>query len=268
MQLVDSHAHLEARAFDADREETIARAVAAGVGAIVTCGADLASSEAAADLAATHDVVWAAVGIHPHEARQVWGNAAAVDEAHIARLARLAARPRVVAVGEIGLDYYYDLSPREAQRAVLARQLALAGELGLPVILHNRESDADLRAIVDRAMGDGAVTTPLRGVLHCFMADGVMADWALARGLYLGVAGPVTFKNADALRAVLRDVPPDRLLIETDSPYLAPHPWRGRRNEPAYVAHVAEKLADVLGIAPDDLARRTRENAHRLFGLR
>lgn len=267
MQLVDSHAHLDGRAYDEDREATIDRAVAAGVAAIVTCGGDLTSSAAAVALAASHGTLWAAVGVHPHEARHVWtaDPAERVDEAAIAQLARLAGRPRVVAIGEIGLDYHYDLSPREAQRAVLARQLALAVELEMPVILHSRESDADLRAIVDRAIA--AAAGPLRGVLHCFLSDREMAAWALERGLYLGVAGPITFKNAEGLRAVVRDVPLDRLLIETDSPYLAPHPRRGRRNEPAYVAHVAEGLAGVLGIAPEELARRTHDNAFRLFGL-
>jgi len=146
------------------------------------------------------------------------------------------------------------------QGAVLERQLALAVELGMPVILHNRDSDDDLRAICDGA-------GPMRGVWHCFLGSGEMAAWALARGLYLGVAGPVTFKRSDILREVVRDVPLDRLLIETDSPYLAPHPLRGRRNEPAYVVHVLEGLANALGIAPEEVAQRTYDNAHRLFGL-
>jgi TatD DNase family protein len=274
MPLVDSHAHLEAPAFDADREAVIRRAAEVGVEAIVTCGSDLATSEAAVALAGSHAMLWAAVGIHPHEAHQAWADAAEgkegaarVDEAVIARIGEMAHRPRVVAIGEIGLDYhaectsFRDFSPRRVQRAVLERQLALAAELGMPVILHNRESDDDLRAIVDGA-------GPLRGVLHCFLAGGEMADWALARGLYIGVAGPITFKRSYILREVVRDVPLDRLLIETDSPYLAPHPLRGRRNEPAYVAHVAEGLARALGIAPEEVARRTRDNAHHLFGLR
>lgn len=267
MRLVDSHAHLESPRFDADREAVIRRAAEAGVEAVITCGADLASSEAAVSLADAHPTLWAAVGIHPHEARRAYGEAtggddgpAPIDEALIGRIARLAGHPRVVAIGEIGLDYHYGLSPRRAQRAVLQRQLALAAELGMPVILHNRESDDDLRAIVDGA-------EPLRGVLHCFLAGREMAEWALARGLYIGVAGPITFKRSDELRELMRDVPLERLLIETDSPYLAPHPLRGRRNEPAYVAHVAEGLAGALGIAPEVVARRTRDNARRLFGM-
>ena len=269
MRLIDSHAHLESPRFDADRDAVIARAAAAGVEAIVTCGADLASSEAAIALAEAHPALWAAVGIHPHEARHAWvegdGGGGRVDEAAMGRLRQLARHPRVVAIGEIGLDYHYDFSPRPVQRAVLERQLALAAELGMPVILHNRESDEDLRSVVDGSVGDGAGS--LRGVLHCFLAGGDMAAWALARGLYLGVAGPVTFRWADDLREVLRDVPLDRLLIETDSPYLAPVPRRGRRNEPAYVAHVAEGLAAVLGAAPEEVAERTGANARRLLGL-
>ena len=265
MCLVDSHAHLEADAFEADRQAVIDRAAEAGVEAIVTCGADLSSSEAAVALAESQAIVWAAVGVHPHEARRAWVSGAdessgCIDEAVIASIAALARHSRVVAIGEIGLDYYYDLSPRPVQQAVLERQLALAAEQGLPVILHSRESDDDLRAIVDAA-------GPISGVWHCFLASGEMAAWALARGLYIGVAGPVTFRRADDLRQVLRGVPLDRLLTETDSPYLAPHPRRGRRNEPAYVAYVVEGLAHALEIAPEKVARQTRANTYRLLGM-
>lgn len=272
MRLIDSHAHLESSRFDDDRDAVIARAAEAGVEAIVTCGADLASSAAAVALAEAHPTLWAAVGIHPHEARHAWieteGDERRVDAATLDRLRALARRdtalhPRVVAIGEIGLDYHYDFSPRPVQRAVLERQLALAAELAMPVILHSRDADEDMRAICDGAVGGGA----LRGVLHCFLSDGAMAAWALARGLYIGVAGPITFQRSATLREVVRDVPIDRLLIETDSPYLAPVPLRGRRNEPAYVAHVAEGLAAALGLTPEEVARRTSDNARRLFGL-
>ena len=154
---------------------------------------------------------------------------------------------------------YTELTP--VQRAVLARQLELAHALGLPVILHNRQSDQDLQQIVDAAPG------PLRGVLHCFLANQPMADWALARGLYIGVAGPITFKNVRHLPEIVRRVPLDRLLIETDCPYLAPHPKRGQRNEPAYVRYVAEGLAAVLGLSPNEMAGRATENACRLLGI-
>ena len=265
MRLIDSHAHLDSSRFDADRDAVIARAAEAGVEAILSCGADLASSEAAVALAEAQPTLWAAVGIHPHEARHAWvegeDGGGRVDEAAMDRLRTLARHPRVVAVGEIGLDYHYDFSPRPVQRAILERQLALAVELGMPVILHNRESDEHLRAIVDAFVGGDAGR--LRGVLHCFLAGREMAEWALARGLHIGVAGPITFRRADALREVVRDVPLDRLLIETDCPYLAPIPFRGRRNEP----HVAEGLAAALGAAPADVAWRTGANARRLFGL-
>ena len=177
------------------------------------------------------------------------------------RLAELASRPEVVAIGEIGLDYHYDFSPRSAQRAVLERQLALACDLDLPVILHNRESDEDLRRLVD------AAPSALRGVLHCFLADEAMAEWAISRGLNIGIAGPITFANASHLSVVVRQVPLGRLLIETDCPYLAPNPKRGRRNEPAYVRYVAEKLAEMLGVSLAEIARRTADNACCLFGV-
>jgi TatD DNase family protein len=179
----------------------------------------------------------------------------------MARLGALAQIPGAVAIGEIGLDYHYDFAPRPVQRLVLERQLRLACALDLPVILHNRESDADLRAIIEAAP-DG-----LRGVLHCFLADAALAEWALARGLYLGVAGPITFRNAPGLAEIIRRVPLERLLIETDCPYLAPEPQRGRRNEPAYVAHVAERLAQVLGVSSERVAQQTDANARDLLRL-
>ena len=190
------------------------------------------------------------------------GRSLLLDETIFARLAQLAQQPGVVAIGEIGLDYHYNFSPPDVQRAVLARQLELAHELGLPVILHNRESDQDLRQIVD------AAPAPLRGVLHCFLADQAMADWALARGLYMGVAGPITFKNVRHLPEIIRRVPFDRLLIETDCPYLAPHPKRGRRNEPAYVRYVAEGLARVLSLSPEEVAERSTGKRLPPFGDR
>lgn len=262
MALFDSHAHLEAAQFDADREEVFVRAREAGVTRILTCGTDLATSRAAIALAAGHAGVWASAGIHPHSASDaVSGDDSAVDEDVMAALAALARTQRVVALGEIGLDYHYDFSPRPAQRAVLARQLALAAELGLPVILHSRESDDDLRRIVE----DGPAG--LRGVLHCFLSEPELAAWALERGLYLGVAGPITFKNVRQLPGVVRAAPLERLLVETDSPYMAPHPLRGRRNEPAFVVHVAARLAEVLDLAPETVAAQTTANALCLFGI-
>ncbi len=261
MPYCDSHCHLTAPQFDADREEVIARAQGAGVACLVSCGSDLASSAAEADLTAQHEGLYAAVGIHGHQASSALRPDGTLDERAFRRLADLARRPGVVAIGEIGLDYHYDFSPRDAQRAVLAHQLALAAEVRLPVILHNRESDEDLVRVFE------AGPAGIRGVLHCFLADRPLADWAVARGLYIGVAGPITFRNARTLPDVIRSVPPERLLIETDSPYLSPHPLRGRRNEPAHVVHVARRLAEVLGQPPERIAEQTAENARRLFGM-
>lgn len=261
----DSHAHLESPRFDGDRSEAMARARAAHVTRILTCGSDLATSQAAVGLAAAWEGVYAAVGIHGHRAESGVSGPGAVgawrlDEEAFDTLRTLAAQPKVVALGELGLDYHYDLSPRDVQRAVLARQLALAAKVQLPVVLHNRESDADLRAIFEDA------APGLRGVLHCFLADQALADWALARGLYLGVAGPITFANVRHLPEIIRQAPRDRVLIETDCPYLAPHPKRGRRNEPAFVVHVAERLAELWGLTPQEVGALTAQNASRLFG--
>ncbi|NLG48665.1 MAG: TatD family hydrolase [Chloroflexi bacterium] len=269
MQLFDSHCHLDSPRFAEDREGVIARAKAAGVTRMLTCGGDLPTSQEDWQLARAHPGVYAAVGVHPHEARSLLpadapdagddDRAIALDRRALTELTELAAQPQVVAWGEIGLDYHYNFSPPAVQRAAFRRQLQLARELDLPVVIHSRESDEDVRRLVDEAAPD------LRGVLHCFLSDQTMAEWALGRGLYLGIAGPITFKNVRHLADIARQVPPDRLLIETDAPYLAPHPRRGQRNEPAFVAHVAEKLADVLGLPVDVVAQRTTENACRLF---
>jgi len=257
--LFDSHAHLESPRFEADRTEVIARAARAGVTRILTCGSDLETSAQDVALAQQYPGLYVAVGIHGHRASTVGAWHAMPLQVDVwARLAELAAQPGVVAIGEIGLDYHYNFSPPDIQRAVLAQQLRLAHDLDLPVILHNRESDADLRALVDDA-------PPVRGVLHCFLADAALARWALDKGLYLGVAGPITFPNVRHLAPILREAPLDRLLVETDCPYLAPQPVRGPRNEPAFVRHVAEQLAEVLDLPLEELARRTAENACRLL---
>lgn len=264
MRLFDSHTHLQSSRFDGDREDVIARAQDAGVAAMVTCGSDLAKSKEALALAQEHEGVWAAVGVHAHAARSMAlgeGTEGRLDEAAFARLAAMAGEPEVVAIGEIGLDYHYDFSPRETQRAVLGRFLELANEVNLPVILHNRESDADMRCVFDNAPAG------MRGVLHCFLADAEMADWAVERDLYVGVAGPITFESVSHLPEIVGRVPSGRLLLETDCPYLAPVPKRGHRNEPAYLCYVAERLAQVLDMPLEELARHTRENARRLFEM-
>lgn len=261
--LCDTHCHLESQKYDGDRDDVIARARAAGIRAMVTCGTDERSSQQAFALAARNDDIWATVGVHPHEAHAsgLASDDPATRQAARETLAVLASQASVVAIGEIGLDYHYDFSPRSVQRAVLAEQLALAVELDLPVVLHTRESDAELRAIVDRAPGG------LRGVLHCFLSDRAMATWALERGLYLGFGGAVTFRNTREIQAIAADAPLDRIVMETDAPYMAPYPHRGQRNEPAYVSLVAQRIAQLRGCQAHTIAQRTYDNATRLFGL-
>jgi TatD DNase family protein len=276
--LVDSHCHLDARQFDADREAVIARAVESGVTRMVNPGVDLPSSRMAVALALRqHKCIYAAVGIHPHEAKTL-------DVGALTELRKLAASPKVVAIGEIGLDYYRDLSPRDVQRRALESQLELAAELGLPVIIHDRDAHDDVSAILSdwrstlvtrqspspapRSSG-GLGGSPLDthpGVLHSYSGDVALAERALAMGFFIGVSGPVTYQNASRLRDVVRVVPVERLLVETDAPYLTPQPQRGTRNEPAYVRFVARAVADVWGLTPDQVAAQTSANARALFG--
>lgn len=250
--LVDSHTHVDAPQFAADRAAVIAAAFAAGVTRIVDAGCDLSSSEAAVALAQRYPgQVFAGVGIHPHEAKTF------TDETPVA-LRVLAARPGVVAIGEIGLDYYYMHSPREVQQEVFVQQLTLARELDLPVIIHNRDAHEDLIALL-RAHGQG-----VRGVLHCFSGDLILARKGLDLGLYISFAGPLTFRKS-ILPEVARHIPLDRVLIETDSPYLSPHPLRGKRNEPRNVVLVAGRLAEIRGLPFAEIAIRTTANAQALF---
>lgn len=254
IMLFDSHAHIDDKKFNEDREATIARALENGIGGILNAGADMFSSARAVDLAEQYEPVYAAVGIHPHDAKDA-------RETDYPKLAEWAARPKVVAIGEIGLDYHYDFSPRDVQKAVFIRQLDLARQLGKPVIIHDREAHADLLEVMKK---EGA---GLSGVFHCFSGSLEMAREVLAMGLYLSFAGPVTFANAHKLKEVAKAIPLDRLLVETDSPYLTPEPHRGRRNEPAYVRLVAETIAGLRNIEPEQLARITTENTKRLFGI-
>jgi len=256
--LIDTHTHLDFPQFDADREAVIQRAQAAGVGLMINVGADLESSRAAVALAEKYECIYAAVGVHPHEAKKL-------DGAALAELRDLATHPQVVAVGEIGLDFYRDLSPRDVQRRAFQAQLAWAGRLGKPVIIHDREAHDEALAILT----DWVAAAPERrcGVFHCFSGDLAMARRAVALGFYLGVDGPITYQNARKLPETVKWLPLDRLLIETDCPYLTPHPHRGKRNEPAYVRLVAERIAALKGISVEELAQATTANARRLFGL-
>ncbi|NLN07347.1 MAG: TatD family hydrolase [Firmicutes bacterium] len=255
MKLTDSHAHLIDERFQQDYEQVLERARTAGVTTIINVGYDLASSAAACDLAEKAEGLYAAVGIHPHEASSYTAETARM-------LRKLAAHPKVVALGEMGLDYYYNHSPRHVQQEVFRKQLGLARELSLPVIIHDRDAHDDLYRILceENAQEVG-------GVLHCFSGDTAFAAKCLQLGFYLSLAGPVTFQNAGELLEVAKMVPSERLLIETDAPYLAPVPYRGRRNEPAYVRLVAEKIAALRGMETAEVAEMTSRNARAVFSL-
>jgi len=255
VRLIDTHMHLHLPQFDQDRAEVIARATDAGVARMVEIGYDLVSSRAALELAEQHPQIYAVVGIQPHYA-------SAADAAWIDEVRRLAAHPKVVAIGEIGLDYYHDRAPHEAQEQLFRAQLTLARELRLPVIIHSRDAQADtVRILSDAARGQP-------GVMHSFSGDWAYADACLDVGFMLSFSGPVSFPKATELHDVARRVPLDRLLTETDSPYLSPHPLRGKRNEPARVRLVAEQLAALRGIALDELAAAVWHNAAAFFNLR
>ena len=250
MTLFDTHAHYDDEAFDADRDAVLA----AFDGLVIDPGCTLASSQAAVDLTARYPHVYAAVGIHPE-------NCGDFVPEHMDALRQLAREPKVVAIGEIGLDYYWpENPPRDFQQQVFRGQLELALELDLPVIVHDREAHGDSLAIVKEYPA-------LRGVFHCYSGSVEMARELLAQGWYLGFDGPVTYKNARKTVEVAEMVPLNRVLIETDSPYLAPVPMRGRRNEPTYVQYVAGKLAELRNKPPEEIAQTATENTCRLYGI-
>ena len=254
--LIDSHAHLDDLRYDTDRDKVLQRAEAAGIEAIVTIGCDLATSQAAVALAQAHPNVFATIGVHPHEAKEI-------EEGWYESFRSLARQPKIVAYGEIGLDYHYDHSPREIQRERFREQIRLARELALPLIIHTREAQEDTVTILRE---EGAAD--VGGVFHCFSGDAWLAKDALDLGFYLSFSGVLTFKNATMLRDIAKTVPMDRLMVETDCPYLAPVPYRGKRNEPAYVQYVAETLADVRGNGSlESIARATVDNTKRIFRI-
>jgi TatD DNase family protein len=254
-ELFDTHAHLHFPDFAGDLDAVLMRAAAAGVRRMVTVGTDPATSRAALALAGAREGVWASAGIHPHDA-------AAADEAAYAEIERLARDPRVVAVGEIGLDFFRDLSPRPAQAAVFRRLLDVARRVAKPVIVHCRDAHVEaLEILAETRVGE------VGGVMHCFSGDVAVARRCLDLGLLVSLAGPVTYRNARALPDVARFVPGDRLVVETDCPYLPPQAHRGRRNEPAYLALTVARVAELRGEPPPDLARRLSDNARALFGV-
>ena len=255
---LDSHAHLDDSAFDADRDAVIERARAAGIARILTIGGGTSPGTLAAALtiAERHDWIYATVGIHPHEARHF-------SDAHGDEIRALAKNPKVLAIGEIGLDYFYDHSPRQTQQGVLIRQLELARELKLPVVIHCRDAWDDLRQVVS----DHWRSAGLGGILHCFSGSRDDALRFLDWGFLISFAGNVTFKKAEDLRAVAREVPADRILAETDSPYLAPVPFRGKRNEPAHVRETVRALAGLREVAEEELGLQIQRNFSSLFSL-
>lgn len=259
---IDSHAHLDVSNYNADRAEVIARAQAAGVELMLEiAGSDIGKGSLpnGLKLAEEHPFIYAAIGLHPHEA-------SLYDEALEAELLAAAQHPKVIGWGEIGLDYHYDHSPREVQRRVFARQLELARQTQLPAIIHTREAEDDTIAILQEhwAQSGGA---EIGGIIHCFTSTQALAEAALAMGFYISFSGVVTFKTAEALRAVAQTVPLDKMLIETDCPFLAPLPYRGKRNEPAFVVETAKKLAEVKSVSVAEVAQATTANFKRLFKL-
>jgi TatD DNase family protein len=264
--MIDTHCHLEMTPYDEDRNEVIKRAAEAGLEAVITIGSDFAGCKGAVELSRKHDFIYAAVGIHPHDAKDFSPEIEEQIKSWIAESREEAAScsgneiPKIVAIGEIGLDYHYDLSPRDVQREVFIRQLEYAAEIDLPVSVHSREANKATMQILQQS-------GIKKGVLHCFSGDGEMAEAALAMGLHISIAGPVTFKKAEGLKEIARVIPDERLLVETDAPYLAPVPYRGKRNEPAYVVETAKYIAGLRGITYEDIDRMTTLNAKRLFGI-
>ena len=252
--LIDSHCHLDFPDFGPEVEDVVARAHAAGVGLMVTISTKVSEFDRVRAVAERFPHVFCTVGIHPHEA-------ASEPETDTATLVEMAKHPKVVGIGETGLDYYYEHSPRAAQQRNFRAHIAAARETGLPLVVHTRDADADTAQILDEETGKGAFP----GLLHCFSSSTQLAEKALELGLYISLSGILTFKTADELRATAAQVPLDRLLVETDAPYLAPVPKRGKRNEPAFVVHTAAKLAEVKGVTTAQLAETTTENFLRLF---
>jgi TatD DNase family protein len=250
--LVDSHCHLDFADSAAEREAIISRARAAGVDTMLTISTRLDEFDAVRVIAEAHAGIWCSVGVHPHEAKDH-------TELSPQKLVTLAAHPKVVGIGETGLDFHYDLSPRDIQEQVFRAHIAASRESGLPLIIHARQADREVAWILEKER-------PPPGVMHCFSSGRALADAALALGFYISISGIVTFRNAEELRVIVHDLPLERLLIETDAPYLAPVPYRGKRNEPAYVAATAAAVAELKGIDLQDLAAITSANFFRLFG--
>ncbi len=255
MKLFDTHAHLDDGRFDEDRDSMISQCIEDGVSLILNAGSNIETSLKSVSLAKEYELIYASVGVHPHDA-------ATMDDTSIDIIGELTSNPKVKAIGEIGLDYYYDFSPRDIQKKRFIEQIDLARQLKLPVIVHDRDSHGDVMDIFKKTR-----INEVGGVLHSFSGSVEMARECLKMGLYISISGPVTFKNAVKTVEVVKEVPLDMLLIETDSPYLTPVPYRGKRNYPGYVRYVAEKIAELKGITVEEVAQKTLENGKRLFGI-
>jgi TatD DNase family protein len=253
MMLIDSHCHLDFPDFAAERDTIVARARTAGVKRMITISTLVSKFSEIRALAEIYDDVYCTVGTHPMNA--------SAEQVSVEDLIALAQYEKCVGIGEAGLDYHYDDTPRDLAAQVFRTHITAARETGLPLIIHARDADADMAAILEDEMGKG----PFKAVLHCFTSTRKLAEAGLALGLYVSFSGIVTFKNSDELRAIARDVPDDRLLVETDAPFLAPVPYRGKRNEPAYVAETAKVVAEVRGVTPAQLGAQTSANVLRLF---
>ncbi|PWU67843.1 TatD family hydrolase [Gracilibacillus dipsosauri] len=253
--LFDTHVHLNVAQFEEDREEVIKRARDAGIEHMVIVGFDNETIPKAIELAEEHDFIYAAVGWHPVDAIDM-------TEEDLLRIEQLANHPKVVAIGEMGLDYHWDKSPKDVQKEVFRKQIRLAKKVQLPIIIHNREATKDIIKILQEEKAN-----EVGGIMHCYNDSADYLDACLAMNFYISLGGPVTFKNAKLPKEVAIAVPEDRLLIETDCPFLAPHPNRGKRNEPAYVRLVAEKIAELRGVDYDSICKITTENAKRFFGI-
>jgi TatD DNase family protein len=253
--LVDSHCHLDYLARDWNLDEVVGRAQDSGVRTMLTICTKLSEFDEVRAIADRFADVWCSVGVHPHEAEEE-------GQEGPERLCKLARLPKVVGIGETGLDFYYEHSPRAAQEASFRGHIRAARETGLPLIVHTRDADQDTIRVLQEEYADGAYA----GVIHCFTAGPALAEAALEMGFYISFSGILTFNKAENLRATAQRVPLDQLLAETDAPYLAPVPKRGKRNEPAFIVHTADTLAQLKGIAPEDLARITTDNFFRLFG--
>ena len=254
--LFDTHVHLNAEQFNEDLQEVIDRAIAEGVTNMVVVGFDEITIKKAIELAETHDFLYARVGWHPVDAIDM-------TQEHLDWLKELASHPKVVALGEMGLDYYWDKSPKDIQKEVFRKQIRLAKEVNLPIIIHNRDATADIVEIL-KEENAGEVG----GIMHCYSGSVETALECVEMNFYISLGGPVTFKNAKKPKEVAEAVPLDRLLVETDCPYLTPHPYRGKRNEPAYVKLVAEQIAELKGLTFEEVAEETAKNAKKLFGIK